>query len=64
MINKFHYDKIQFHLTVVLLFFISCGDKNSDYVFQYSNEQPESAIRSQSMLYFNERLEKETNGKI
>ena len=64
VINKSHYDKIQFLLGVVLLFFISCGDKNSDYVFKYSNEQPESAIRSQSMLYFKEKLEKETNGKI
>ena len=64
VINKSHYDKIQFLLTVVLLFFISCGDKNSGYVFKYSNEQPESAIRSQSMLYFKEKLEKETNGKI
>ena len=64
VINKSHYDKIQFLLAVVLLFFISCGDKNSGYVFKYSNEQPESAIRSQSMLYFKEKLEKETNGKI
>ena len=64
MINKSHYDKIRFVLTVVLLFFISCSDKNSGYVFKYSNEQPESAIRSQSMLYFKEKLEKETNGKI
>lgn len=64
MINKSHYNKIQFLLTAVLLFFISCSDKKSGYVFKYSNEQPESAIRSQSMLYFKERLEKETNGKI
>ena len=64
MINKSHYNKIQFLLTAVLLFFISCSDKESGYVFKYSNEQPESAIRSQSMLYFKERLEKETNGKI
>ena len=64
MVNRSHYDKIQILLTVVLLFFISCGDKNSGYVFKYSNEQPESAIRSQSMLYFKERLEKDTNGKI
>ena len=64
MINKSYYNKIQFLLTVVLLFFISCSDNKSGYVFKYSNEQPESAIRSQSMLYFKERLEKETNGKI
>lgn len=64
MINKSHYNKIQYLLTAVLLFFISCSDKKSGYVFKYSNEQPESAIRSQSMLYFKERLEKETNGKI
>lgn len=64
MINKSQYNKIQFLLTAVLLFFISCSDKESGYVFKYSNEQPESAIRSQSMLYFKERLEKETNGKI
>ena len=64
MVNRSHYDKIQILLTAVLLFFISCSDKKSGYVFKYSNEQPESAIRSQSMLYFKERLEKETNGKI
>ena len=33
-------------------------------MFKYSYEQPESAIRSQSMIYFKEKLEKETNGKI
>ncbi len=64
MINKSHYDKIRFVLTVVLLFFIACSDKNSGYVFKYSNEQPESAIRSQSMIYFKEILEKETNEKL
>ena len=48
----------------VLIFFSSCTTNESGYVFKYSNEQPESAIRSQSMLFFKEKLEKESNGKI
>ena len=47
-----------------LIFFSSCTTNESGYVFKYSNEQPESAIRSQSMLFFKEKLEKESNGKI
>ena len=48
----------------VLIVFISCAKNNGEYVFKYSNEQPEAAIRSQSMLFFKENLEKETSGRI
>ena len=51
-------------LCCMLIFSSSCTTNESGYVFKYSNEQPESAIRSQSMLIFKERLEKESNGKI
>ena len=49
---------------LVLQFFNSCTTSDKGYVFKYSNEQPETAIRSQSMLFFKERLEKESDGKI
>jgi C4-dicarboxylate-binding protein DctP len=49
---------------LVLQFFNSCTTGDKGYVFKYSNEQPETAIRSQSMLFFKERLEKESDGKI
>ena len=48
----------------VLIVFISCAKNNGEYVFKYSNEQPKAAIRSQSMLFFKENLEKETSGRI
>ena len=49
---------------LVLQLFNSCTTGDEGYVFKYSNEQPETAIRSQSMLFFKERLEKESDGKI
>ena len=49
---------------LVLQFFNSCTTGDKGYVFKYSNEQPETAIRSQSMLFFKEKLEKESDGKI
>ena len=48
----------------VLAIIFSCTKKDDGYTFKYSNEQPQNAIRSQSMLFFKEKLEKETNGKI
>ena len=62
--NKVYYYMLRFNLFGVLLCFISCTSNDSGYVFKYSNEQPESAIRSKSMIFFKEKLEKETNGKI
>ena len=47
-----------------LLFTSSCEKSRENYVFKYSNEQPEAAIRSQSMVFFKEQLEKKTDGKI
>ena len=63
-INKIYYHKIRPALASVLVFFTCCTTNEIGYVFKYSNEQPESAIRSQSMIYFKEKLEKETNGRI
>ncbi len=51
-------------LISIFILLVSCRTNQKGYVFKYSNEQPESAIRSQSMIYFKEKLEKETNGKI
>ncbi|MEC7850526.1 MAG: TRAP transporter substrate-binding protein [Candidatus Neomarinimicrobiota bacterium] len=63
-INIVYYQKIGRVLISVLVFLICCTTNESGYVVKYSNEQPESAIRSQSMIYFKEKLEKETNGNI
>ena len=41
-----------------LIFFSSCTTNESGYVFKYSNEQPESAIRSQSMLFLGKARKK------
>lgn len=51
-------------LLSVCLLFASCGQRSDQIVFKYGNEQPEAALRSQSMLYFKEQLEKETQGRI
>ena len=49
-----------FRIVVCLLVVASASCTRSDkgLVFKYANEQPEAAIRSQSMLYFEEELEK------
>jgi TRAP-type C4-dicarboxylate transport system substrate-binding protein len=51
------------------LFFIltvSCAKRDSaEVVFRYANEQPEAALRSQSMIkFFKKQLEKRSNGRI
>jgi len=51
-------------VSLQLLFTSSCEKSRENYVFKYSNEQPETAIRSQSMVFFKEQLEKKTDGKI
>lgn len=43
---------------------ISCGQREQAFIFRYSNSQPEAALRSQSMLFFKEELEKRTQGRI
>ena len=48
----------------VLLLVVSCGSSSNQLVFKYGNEQPEAALRSQSMLFFKEELEKRSQGKI
>ncbi|MES0881020.1 TRAP transporter substrate-binding protein [Roseibium sp. SCP14] len=40
------------------------GAGAADFTFKYGNEQPESAIRSQSMKFFEEELEKRSDGRI
>jgi C4-dicarboxylate-binding protein DctP len=42
----------------------ACSQEESAIVFRYANEQPEAAIRSQSMLFFEEELEKRSGGRI
>lgn len=49
---------------ILLLLLISCSNNDKEYFFKYANEQPESSIRSQSMLFFKNQLEKKTNGRI
>ena len=63
--NKTYFRAIRSTLIFsVLATILSCTKKEDGYTFKYSNEQPQNAIRSQSMLFFKEKLEKETNGKI
>lgn len=38
--------------------------KNQNYIFTYSNEQPLSALRSESMVFFKEELEKRSNNRV
>lgn len=40
------------------------GAAAADFTFKYGNAQPESAIRSQSMKFFEEELEKRSDGRI
>ncbi|MGK0189418.1 MAG: tripartite ATP-independent transporter DctP family solute receptor [Verrucomicrobiales bacterium] len=53
-------------LTVLLL--TSCtscrSDRDDVITFRYSNSQPAGAIRSQSMQFFKQELEKRSNGRI
>lgn len=37
---------------------------SADFTFKYGNSQPEAASRSQSMIYFEEELEKRSGGRI
>ena len=43
---------------------VSCGSGNHQLVFKYANEQPEMALRSQSMLFFEKELERRSGGRI
>ncbi|MEP3277419.1 MAG: TRAP transporter substrate-binding protein [Stappiaceae bacterium] len=36
----------------------------ADFTFKYGNEQPETSIRSQSMIFFETELEKRSDGRI
>ena len=52
-------------LIFLTLLAISCSDKPSaEFVFRYSNEQPKDALRSKSMIFFKDQLEKRSNGRI
>ncbi len=54
-----------FVLVLVCTFGTACSrTQNQNYIFTYSNEQPASALRSQSMFFFKEELEKRTNNRI
>ena len=54
----------QINILLFFLFIASCSTKEEGYIFKYANEQPESAIRSQSMLFFKKQLETKTKDKI
>jgi tripartite ATP-independent transporter DctP family solute receptor len=47
-----------------VVFGTACTQENRSILFRYSNEQPLSAVRSQSMLFFKEQLEARTGGRI
>ncbi len=48
----------------IALILVSCGSSSQQIVFKYGNEQPEAALRSQSMLFFKKELEKRSEGRI
>ena len=54
----------QITILLLFLFIASCSKKEEGYIFKYANEQPESAIRSQSMLFFKKQLETKSKDKI
>ncbi|MDG2380868.1 MAG: TRAP transporter substrate-binding protein [Pirellulaceae bacterium] len=47
-----------------LLLLPACERADRPLVFAYSNEQPIGSLRSQSMLFFKEQLEQQTDGRI
>ncbi|MCK4990041.1 MAG: TRAP transporter substrate-binding protein [Bacteroidales bacterium] len=51
-------------LLVTIIFFSCTISDNTDYVFRYSNSQPETHPRSLSMSFFKKEVEKRTNGRI
>jgi len=54
-----------FPLLFLALISVSCSsDKSAEFVFRYSNEQPKDALRSKSMIFFKDQLEKRSNGRI
>ena len=54
----------QITILLLFLFIASCSTKEEGYIFKYANEQPKSAIRSRSILFFKKQLETKTKGKI
>ena len=53
-----------FLIGCLCVFVSSCSIDQRVIVFRYSNEQPANSLRSQSMLFFKEQLEKRSNGRI
>ncbi|MCK5347193.1 MAG: TRAP transporter substrate-binding protein, partial [Candidatus Heimdallarchaeota archaeon] len=51
-------------LLVTIIFFSCTISDNTDFVFRYSNSQPETHPRSLSMSFFKKEVEKRTNGRI
>ena len=51
-------------ILLAALFLGGCGSSSQQIVFKYGNEQPEAALRSQSMLFFKKELEKRSEGRI
>ena len=47
-----------------LIVFNSCASSDGSYVFKYSNEQPEAAIRSQSMLFLRKLWKKKRMAEL
>lgn len=43
---------------------LSSGASAADFTFKYGNAQPETAIRSQSMVFFEKELEERSGGRI
>ena len=48
----------------LLLSLFGCRQQQDVFVFTYSNEQPQGSLRSQSMEFFKEELERRSQGRI
>ena len=55
---------LRYLLVGTILALAACSAKQDSYVFRYGHSQSPSSARSQSMLYFEQQLEKRTDGRI
>lgn len=55
---------LRYLLVGTILALAACAAEQDDYVFRYGHSQSPASARSQSMLFFEEQLEKKTAGRI
>jgi TRAP-type transport system periplasmic protein len=55
---------LRYLLVGIILVLAACAAEQDGYVFRYGHSQSPSSARSQSMLFFEQQLEKRTDGRI